>query len=265
MLAGRVLADMDKEPFYLWCAYPEDPSTEGVIEACVPLLSEDEHAHWRTLRFDRHRREYLTTRALVRTALSHYHPLALEAWRFRTNTYGKPAAEPDCGLHFNLSNSAGLVVCLIARGVEVGVDAEPINRAEEIAELVPGVLSPLEMDQLETLSGPEKVDRALTLWILKEAYIKAIGIGLSFPLNKVSFLFGGVERIRLELDPCLGNEAGRRWRFCLTEHAGHRIALVVEGATAPELQVWEVRPLLAYPTRLAAGEESWFPTSAELS
>ena len=258
MSPGRVLTDMDKEPLYLWCAHPEDTLTEAVTQACAPLLSEDERALWQTFRFDRHRREYLTTRALVRTALSHYHPLAPEAWRFQTNAYGKPTVDPDCGLRFNLSNSPDLVVCLIAQGAEVGVDAEPFERAGKVAELAPEVLSPLELAQLEALRGSEKLDRALSLWTLKEAYIKATGVGLSLPLNKISFLFGGVEGIRLELDPCLGSEPGRPWRFCLLEHAGHRIALMAELATVPELQVWE---LLAPPTRLAVGGKLWYPAS----
>ena len=257
MSPNPVLADMDNDPLYLWCAHPE----EVLAEACAPLLSEDERALWRTFRFDRHRREYLTTRALARTALSHYHPLAPEAWRFQKNSYGKPTVDPNCGLRFNLSNSPRLVVCLIARGVEVGVDAEPIERAEKIAELAPEVFSSLELAQLEALPGPEKLDRALSLWTLKEAYIKSRGVGLSLPLNKFSFLFGGVEGIRLELDPCLGNEDGRRWQFCLIEHSGHRIALMAERATVPELQVWDARPLLAPPTRLAAVGELWFPAS----
>ena len=259
MSPDGVLTDMDKKPLHLWYAHPEDV-TEAITQACTPLLSEDERAQWQTFRFDRHRREYLTTRALVRTALSHYHPLAPEAWRFQTNPHGKPTVDPDCGLRFNLSNSLGLVVCLVAQGAEVGVDAEPIEHAEKVAELAPEVFSPLELAQLEALRGPEKLDRALSLWTLKEAYVKARGVGLSLPLNKFSFLFGGVEGIRLELDPCLSTEPAR-WRFCLVEYAGHRIALMAERATVPELQVWEVRPLLAPPTRLAAGGERWFPTS----
>jgi len=260
MSAGLVLTDMDKNPLHLWYADPED-LTEAVTQACAPLLSEDERAQWQTFRFDRHRREYLTTRALVRTALSHCHPLAPEAWRFQMNTYGKPTLDPDCGLRFNLSNSPRLVVCLIAQGVEVGVDAEPIESAEKIAELGPEVFSPLELAQLEVLPRPEKLDRALSLWTLKEAYVKARGVGLSLPLNKFSFLFGGVEEIRMELDPRLVTEPGSRWRFCLLEHAGHRIALMAERATVPELQVWKARPLLAPPTRLAVGGERWFPAS----
>ena len=253
---------MDKETLYLWCAHPDDVLSEEVAEACAPLLSEDERALWQNFRFDRHRREYLTTRVLVRTALSHYYPNAPEAWRFQTNAYGKPTVTPDCGLRFNLSNSPGLVVCLIAQGAEVGVDAEPFERAEKIAELATEVLSPLELAQLEALRGPEKLDRSLSLWTLKEAFIKARGVGLSLPLNKVSFLFGGVEGIRLELDSALDNEPGRLWRFCLVEHAGHRIALMVDRATVPHLQVWEARPLLAPPTWLAVGREPWFPASA---
>jgi len=152
MLAGRVLTDMDKKPLHLWYAHPEDVLTEAVTQACARLLSEGERAEWQTFRFGRHRREYLTTRTLVRTALSHYHPLAPEAWRFQTNIYGKPTVDPDCGLRFNLSNSPGLVVCLIAQRVEVGVDAEPIESAETVAEIAPEVLSPLKLAQMEGLA-----------------------------------------------------------------------------------------------------------------
>ena len=259
MSPDRVHTFIDKEPLYLWCAYPEDVLTDEATEACALLLSEDERARWQTFRFGRHRREYLTTRALVRTALSHHHPLAPEAWRFQSNAYGKPTAEPECGLLFNLSNSPGLVVCLIAHGAEVGVDVEPYERAEKIAGLAPEVFSPLEMAQFEALRGREKLERALSLWTLKEAYVKARGMGLSLPMNKASFLFGGADRIRLELDPSLRDEPERRWQFCLLDQDRHRIALMAERESVPELQMWEARPLLAPPTRLPGGTEQWFP------
>jgi 4'-phosphopantetheinyl transferase len=249
---------MDKEPLSLWCAYPDDLLADEVAQACALLLSEDELARLQALKFDQHAREFLATHALARIALSHHHPLAPQAWRFTLNSYGKPTAEPECGLRFNLSNSPGLVVCLIARGAEVGVDVEPCDRAGKIAELAPDVFSPPELARLETLRSGEKLDRALRLWTLKESYIKARGMGLSLPLKKFSFLFGGAEGIRLELDSDLKDQP-ERWRFCSLDHAGHRIALMVERATAPELQIWEVHPFSAPPARLAAGEELWFP------
>ena len=249
---------MDKEPLSLWCAYPDDLIADEVAQACAQLLSDDELARWQAFKFDRHAREFLATHALARIALSHNHPLAPQAWRFALNSYGKPAAEPECGLRFNLSNSPGLVVCLIASGAEVGVDVEPCDRAGKIAELAPEVFSSLEIAQLEALRGEEKLDRALRLWTLKESYIKARGIGLSLPLKKFSFHFGGAEGIRLQLDPDLGDEP-ERWRFCFLDHAGHRIAMMVERAAAPELQIWEAHPLGATPARLACGVTFCYP------
>lgn len=256
----RALIDMEKEPIFLWYAYPEDVLNEAAVEACAELLSEDERARWQKFQFEAHRREYLTTRALVRTALSHYHPLAPEAWRFKSNTYGKPATDPPCGLLFNLSNSPGLVVCSISRGIEVGVDAEPYERAEKIAKVASEAFSQTELSQLQTLCGSERLDRSLSLWTLKEAYIKARGTGLALPLKKFSFLFGGADVLHLELDPSLEDEA-ERWQFCLLEHAGHRVALVAERMKDPDLQLWKTRPLRASPTRLPAGEIRWYPMS----
>jgi 4'-phosphopantetheinyl transferase len=195
----------------------------------------------------------------VRTALSHYYSLTPEAWQFHSNSHGKPRVDPDCGLQFNLSNSLDLVVCLIAKGAEVGIDTESFERAREIADLAEEVFSPLELTQLEGLRGPERLDRALSLWTLKEAFIKARGSGLSMPLKKLSFLFDNATGIQLELDPCLCEEPERHWRFCLLDHAGHRIALVTDQTTVSELQLWELQPLPASPKRLHDSDVTWYP------
>lgn len=252
---------MDEKPLYLWCAYPDDLLAVETAEACAALLSEEERARVQRLKFERHRRESLATRALMRTALSYGRIVPPQDWQFSVNAHGKPAidhaSEPEGGLHFNLSNSLGLVVCLVAEGTEVGVDVEPFERAEQILKLAPEVFSSAEQDQLAMLQGDEKLDRALTLWTLKESYIKARGMGLSLPLDKFSFLFDG-EEIRLEMDASLG-DAPERWRFCLLDHAGHRIAAMVERAGAGELELLEARPIVAPPVRVSVGKTQWFP------
>lgn len=249
---------MENKRLNLWRAYPDDLQADGVAEACVALLTEDECARLARFKFERHKREWLATRALVRCSLSSYRPVSPQDWQFTLNAHGKPAIEPDCGLQFNLSNSLGLVVCLIAEGAEVGVDVESRERAVEILKLAPRVFSPLELAQLNNLDDTEKQDRALSLWTLKESYIKARGMGLALPLDKFSFLFGGAAGVRLEIDPSL-EDTPARWRFGLLDHAGHRIAMMVERSAGRELDLNEARPVLSHPNKVDASGAQWFP------
>jgi 4'-phosphopantetheinyl transferase len=122
------------------------------------------------------------------------------------------------------------------------------------------MFSTLELSQLSELSLPEQLDRCLSLWTLKEAYIKARGMGFSLPLKKFSFLFGGAEGIRMELDDCLSDSADR-WRFCILDHAGHRISVMVPRVESsdPNFEVLEMRPMLSLPARLANIRPGWNP------
>jgi 4'-phosphopantetheinyl transferase len=249
---------MAQDSLNLWCAFPDDLLNEEAAESCVRLLSDDERARWQRFRFDEHRREYLATHALARIALSHHHPMAPDAWRFSSNEFGKPAIDPECDLRFNLSNSLGLVVCLIGEGTEVGVDVEPRTRAGSIAEVGPRMFSQKEQTQLEALPDEAKPERALHLWTLKEAYIKARGMGLALPLNQFSFVFKEGGSIYMEIDPSLGDEP-ERWRFCLLEQAGHGIALMAENGNERELRGWEVRFPFSALQRLDLSQQRWHP------
>lgn len=255
----------------LWYAYPSDVADAESEAACAALLSNEECERAARFRFERHRREYLASHALARNALSHAHPLPPYAWHYSVNAYGKPSPLPECGLRFNQSNSVELAVCLVApagaaakAGPEVGVDVEAFSRAEEIVPLAPKVFSLAEQAQLNALPATELPQRALSLWTLKEAYIKARGMGLALPLRGISFLFGGAQAIRLEVDA--GVDDPSRWHFCLLEHIEHRIALAVEapggGLKIPALEIFEARPPFAPPTRLPSGSETWFPLLA---
>ena len=102
---------MSAKPLSLWVAYPEDLESESAMQASMALLSEEERERRLSYRFERRRREYLTNRVLARTALSHFFPLTPQEWRFTANAYGKPVADPECGLRFNLSDAHGLAVC----------------------------------------------------------------------------------------------------------------------------------------------------------
>lgn len=262
----------------LWCAYPDDLLEPDAREAAISLLDAEERTRADRFRFDDRRREHIATHALKRIALSAAASLPPQDWRFLENKHGKPSidhrSDPDTGLRFNLSNSRELVICLVARspragtetgaeihpdvGPEVGVDVEAHTRAAQIVELAPRFFSAAEYGQLAQLPAADQPDRALSLWTLKESYIKARGKGLALPLDKFSFVFGGPQGIHLEIDPSLGDDASR-WQFCLLNHAQHRIAAMIESRIAPQLNVWEARPPHATPIKLNHLDVTWFP------
>lgn len=97
---------------------------------------------------------------------------------------GKPyfPAHPD--VHFNISHCEGLAVCLYS-AYECGADCESIRTYKQ--RTAERVCSP---EELAALDKAQDKDYLFTrLWTLKEAYVKAIGIGISYPLREVSFAF----------------------------------------------------------------------------
>jgi len=263
MRAEHESIQADENKLDLWLACPDDLKAAEAREACEAILGADELERARRFRFEHHQREFIAMHALGRMALSHHACLPPDVWRFPTNEYGKPAAEPECGLRFNLSDSDDLVICLVARGRDVGVDVEVREQAEGILSVARRSFSVREREQLEALDGEAKMERALALWTLKEAYIKARGMGMALPLGEISFLFGGAAGIELVVAGPEVDEAPERWRFCRLFHAGHHIAIVVErnaaDAADPELRIWQARPVTAPPQRLEIAKPEWFP------
>jgi 4'-phosphopantetheinyl transferase len=230
----------------LFYTHPEDLQLQMISDHCEHTLSEEELARSKVFPFEKNRREYLATRLLVRRALSHYHPLPPQSWKFQTNRFGKPATDPHCGLHFNVSNTSKLIVCLIGNDIELGIDIEPLDRAADVSPLAPEIFSSKELAQLEKLPDSEKSDRALSLWTLKESYIKARGLGLSLPLKKFSFVFEQSNKFHLETDSSLHDDP-TNWQSCIFNLADHRCALTVGSRLDLYLQIWEMPPSMTTP------------------
>lgn len=249
---------MQVSNLHLWCAYPKDLEAQEVAGACAEMLSERERKAWSRPLSEDLRSVSLSSRVLARVALSRAHPLLPWEWEFAADRRGKPVTRPECGLCFSQSSSSELALCLVGERTEVGVAAEPRSSAKDLLWRSETYLSPIEKGQLFALPGALKGDRALTLWTLKQAYLKARGLGVAIPLHKITFLFGGEAGIKMMLGPTLGDLAGR-WQFGLVDYAEHRIALVVERKESCRLEILEARPLIGRPAEVRVGVLGWFP------
>lgn len=102
--------------------------------------------------------------------------------------YGKPYLAEHPEIHFNLSHGDGIAACIVG-GRECGIDCERIRPFR--SGVIKRVFSEREMEIFGAIPDEQKDTAFFRLWTLKEAYIKAIGMGLSFPMNQAEFILSG--------------------------------------------------------------------------
>ena len=159
---------------HLWWIRPDTLTDPAELARCRALLTDDEREKTDRFRFARDRHTCLITRVLVRTTLSRYCDIPPARWRFRTNDHARPEiGTPPSTIRFNLSHTNGLIVCLVSRGREVGVDVESLNRANRWLDLAERFFAPREAAVLRRVDASERPTRFLEYWTLKEAYVKA--------------------------------------------------------------------------------------------
>jgi 4'-phosphopantetheinyl transferase len=230
---------------HLWFVRPDQPLDPALLARYDALLSDTERLRNRSFTLGGSRRQHLIGRALVRSTLSRYRPIEPGVWRFTPNAWGRPEIDPFCGLRVNLSRSPRLIVCAVSLA-DIGVDLEPEVRASEVLKVAPRVFSSKELAALGRLPDDTRPARALTLWILKEAYAKARGMGLSLPPDSYSFSVGGGERLGIRFDPP-GDDLSGCWSFRLLSHAAHCVAVACAASEDIErrLRAFDVAPLVS--------------------
>lgn len=166
------------------------------LEYWRDMLDAEERAQARRFRFDRDRRRYIVRHGWLRELLARRLECSPREIRFAHNPFGKPAL-PDRDLGFNLSRSAGTALCVVARGLELGCDLERRNRDLATDAVAERFFSPLEQARLSSLPADRRVEGFFNCWTRKEAYIKARGLGLSYPLDAFDVSLAPDEPARL--------------------------------------------------------------------
>lgn len=225
----------------LWWVATRDVVGPDLLEMCFALLTAEERIRKSAFRFEKNQHEYLITRALGRAVLARRLAVAPRALTFTRSEYGRPELDPPA-LRFNLTNTVDLVACVVADGVEVGVDAEPLSRGGQILDVATVVFTRGERAALAALPLPEREQRAVRLWTSKEAYIKARGMGMSLPVEKVELdldVAGG--RLRF-FEPVTDDPS--RWTITTREIDDHCVATCIEGGGDVTVHHADLRAML---------------------
>jgi 4'-phosphopantetheinyl transferase len=191
----------------VWRVSLDSPSAEASV------LSSDEISRANRFHFEKDRIHFVRCRAALRRLVGKYLTIPADEVRFEYLTNGKPQLAADQNqrsLQFNVSHSAGLA--LIAFGTErgLGIDVEKIRADVDTAALSERFFSLRERAGLKQLAEELRVPGFFACWTRKEAFLKATGEGLSFPL--ADFSVSTHPDRGAELEEIKGNAAaGKQW------------------------------------------------------
>lgn len=182
----------------------------------------------------------LVSRGLLREFLSGYLGVPPREVSFRYGVNGKPALsghQGEGGIHFNVSHSGALALFAFVRDVEVGVDVEALRPLPDLEAVAARFFSEAEVESLMGLSPERRELGFYNAWTRKEAFVKAIGEGLSHPLRDfdVSLEPGGpVQLLRLACD-----DAGpERWSLVPLEPAPGFVGALALPAPRHRVRCW---------------------------
>jgi 4'-phosphopantetheinyl transferase len=205
------------------------------VRASAALLSDAERRRASRFAFDRERRRFTVARARLRQLLAERLGVRPEAIELTQGVHGKPALARRCGypdLRFNVSHCEDVAVYAFASGREVGIDVEAVRALCDADEIAARFFSRREN---EAYLGLDPSDRPLgffNCWTRKEAFIKALGEGLSHPLDRFDVSLAPSEEAEiLRVDDRPGDECG----WCLQSFfpaPGFVASVVVERAAS---------------------------------
>jgi 4'-phosphopantetheinyl transferase len=221
--------ELGADEAHVWRASLDRPA--DMIAKLAPLLSQDECQ--RAERFHRpiDRQRFIAGRGILRKIISAYLALAPDEVRFVYNEYGKPFISTDQSrgaLSFNLSHSNGMALYAVARERRVGVDIEYVRGDFATPEVAERFFSKDEFEALKAAPIDRRTEAFFNCWSRKESYIKAIGMGVSYPLD------GFTVSLAPDAAPALlkvnadATEAARWKMYELDAAEGYVASLIVE-------------------------------------
>ena len=224
---GMVLNDDD---VHIWRANLQSDAISLVRSQLVLNDAELDKANRQY--FDRDRIRSIMARGYLRHILSKYLALQATEIQFNYTDKGKPFIDPSqnpTGLTFNISHSSNILVCAVSKNRRIGIDVEQIRELRTLNGMIRIVLSTTEQASFALLPKQDQLFAFFNSWTGKEAYLKAIGMGIAFGLQAVEVVFDPSRAV--ELLQVNGDRAQvAKWTIKrISPHSGYIAATVVEG------------------------------------
>jgi 4'-phosphopantetheinyl transferase len=170
--------------------------------------------------FERDRHRFIVGRARLRHLLASRLGVRPDAVELDYGPHGKPRLSrtfADAGLCFNVSHSEDLALCAFSSGREIGIDVEAVRELPDADEIAARFFSRRENDAYLAIHSRDRPLGFFNCWTRKEAFIKALGDGLHYPLDRFDVSLAPGEPARII---CVGDTPGDTCGWCLESFFG---------------------------------------------
>lgn len=174
------LRALDQRTIHVWPIRLE--AAQDTVAAFGQLLSPDEAIRAGRFCFDHLQRRYVLARGALRILLAHYLQTSANRIAFSYGEKGKPRVAAG-GIEFNISHSGSLALLAFTQQCEIGIDVEELRPVPNYQEIAERFFRADEAAEVRSSPAGEREHAFLVCWTRKEAYLKAVGDGLSAPLN----------------------------------------------------------------------------------
>ena len=205
--------ELPDDAIHIWFVDQADVDALELELLAVDWLQSRDQERYGRFYFDHHRKQFLLGKWLTRVCLSEYAPQKPGAWNIIHTEFGKPEladGQLTESLCFNLSHSGDRLVLAVCRHPNVGIDIENTGRRRRVEKIADRYFAPAEIDALLTLPEARQLERFYDLWTLKEAYIKARGLGLAIALDSFGF---DIEEGKLQLTEYVQPGPAPNWQI----------------------------------------------------
>ncbi|KDB06340.1 4'-phosphopantetheinyl transferase [Burkholderia sp. lig30] len=221
------------------------PHSLAPVTPYLDLLSKAEQEAAQRILITSEKNLFIRSKAFLRMLLCARTHVAPDQWRFGCNAFGRPFVESPLAyshLHFNVSHTKGLTACVISELVEIGIDVENVAQERDFLAMARGFFAHSESERLAATPEADLSRNFYAYWTLKEAYVKAKGMGLSIPLSSMSFDLSDASGIAFHAEAEAHPDG---WRFLSTpvaDEAMLALAIGIDADTEVEIAMHRVAP-----------------------
>lgn len=210
-----------------------------LLAAYSECLSAEEHLRLQARRLPKSQLQFVFTRVVLRHLLSAYHPdVSPELWRIDRAESGRPhLSREQTPLSFNLTHTDDCLVFAFSQYADPGVDIELLSRTMEIDAVAGRYFAKQECDEMRQLPEAEQQEFFYRLWTLKEAAVKASGLGLAKGLSRFQFCQPGGSLFTHDVAGSgLESADFKFWSSCFCAHVAALALMSRQGINLPDIK-----------------------------